>query len=97
MNEKEKLKEIKLLVKKYKQEIEDLKANDSFKDDKKLQTVCILREVTNDIELILNEKVEIKKDCYNCIHASYEMKFGELEFNSCYLESIDKICEWKLK
>lgn len=97
MNEKEKLKKIKLLVKKYKQEIEDLKANDSFMDNLKIQSVCILREVTNDIELILNEKVEIKKGCYNCIHASYEIKFGEIEFSSCYLDSINKICEWKLK
>lgn len=55
MNEKEKLKEIKLLVKKYKQEIEDLKANDRFTDNLKIQSICILREVTNDIELILNE------------------------------------------
>ena len=55
MNEKEKLKKIKLLVKKYKKEIEDLKANDSFMDNLKIQSVCILREVTNDIELILNE------------------------------------------
>lgn len=55
MNEKEKLKKIKLLVKKYKKEIEDLKANDSFIDNLKIQSVCILREVTNDIELILNK------------------------------------------
>lgn len=55
MDEKEKLKKIKLLVKKYKKEIEDLKANDSFMDNLKIQSVCILREVTNDIELILNE------------------------------------------
>ena len=55
MNEKEKLKKIKHLVKKYKQEIEDLKASDSFMDNLKIQSVCILREVTNDIELILNE------------------------------------------
>lgn len=56
MNEKEKLKKIKLLVKKYKQEIEDLKANDSFTDNLKIQSVCILREVTNDIDLILNKE-----------------------------------------
>ena len=56
MNEKEKLKKIKLLVKKYKPEIEDLKANDSFKDDKKLQTVSVLREVCQDLEMIIDIK-----------------------------------------
>lgn len=56
MNEKEKLKKIKLLVKKYKKEIEKLKENDSFKDDKKIQTVSVLREVCQDLEYILNEK-----------------------------------------
>lgn len=54
MNEKEKLKKIKLLVKKYKQEIEDLKANDEIDKDRKIQTICILREITSDLELILN-------------------------------------------
>ena len=54
MNEKEKLKKIKLLVKKYKQEIEDLKANDSFMDNLKIQSVCILREIVNDLEQVLN-------------------------------------------
>ena len=56
MNEKEKLKKIKLLVKKYKQEIEKLKENDSFKDDKKLQTVSVLREVCQDLEMIMDIK-----------------------------------------
>lgn len=55
MNEKEKLKKIKLLVKKYKQEIEDLKANEKIAEDRKIQSICLLREITNDIELILNE------------------------------------------
>ena len=54
MNEKEKLKKIKLLVKKYKQEIEDLKANDRFTDNLKIQSVCILREIVNDLEQVLN-------------------------------------------
>ena len=54
MDEKEKLKKIKLLVKKYKQEIEDLKANDSFTDNLKIQSVCILREIVNDLEQVLN-------------------------------------------
>lgn len=56
MNEKEKLKKIKLLVKKYKQEIEDLKANKKIAEDRKIQSVCLLREITHDIELILNEE-----------------------------------------
>ena len=54
MDEKEKLKKIKLLVKKYKQEIEVLKANDSFMDNLKIQSVCILREIVNDLEQVLN-------------------------------------------
>ena len=54
MNEKEKLEKIKLLVKKYKQEIEDLKASEKIAEDRKIQSICLLREITNDIELIVN-------------------------------------------
>ena len=54
MNEKEKLEKIKLLVKKYKQEIEDLKANDSFKNEKKDITCDVLREIVFDLENLLN-------------------------------------------
>ena len=53
MNEKEKLKKIKLLVKKYKKEIEDLKANDKIEEDRKIQSICIIREICHDLENIL--------------------------------------------
>ena len=56
MSDKAKLKSISFLVERYKKEIEKLKENDSFKDDKKLQTVSVLREVCQDLEYILNKK-----------------------------------------
>ena len=55
-SDKAKIISIKFLIERYKKEIEKLKENDSFKDDKKLQTVCILREVCQDLELILESK-----------------------------------------
>lgn len=55
-NDKVKLKSIKLLIERYKKEIEELKINDSFKDDKKLQTVSILREICQDLEMIMDIK-----------------------------------------
>lgn len=48
--------EAKNLIQKYKKEIEALKENDTFKDDKKIQTVCILREVCQDLELLMDIK-----------------------------------------
>lgn len=48
--------EAKNLIQKYKKEIETLKENDTFKDDKKIQTVCILREVCQDLELLMDIK-----------------------------------------
>ena len=56
MSDKAKLKSINFLIERYKKEIEKLKENDSFKDDKKLQTVSVLREVCQDLELIMDEK-----------------------------------------
>lgn len=50
------VKQFKFLVERYKNEIEQLKENESFKDDKKVQTVSVLREVIQDIELILDMK-----------------------------------------
>jgi hypothetical protein len=49
-------KSLKFLVERYKKEIEKLKENESFKDDKKVQTVSVLREVIQDIELLLDIK-----------------------------------------
>ena len=48
--------EIKKLVDRYKKDIEKLKQNNSFKDETKVQTVCVLREVIQDLEMILDIK-----------------------------------------
>lgn len=57
MEKNEKIvKSLKFLVERYKNEIETLKQNDQFKDDNKVQVVSILREVIQDIELILDIK-----------------------------------------
>ena len=50
------VKSLKFLVERYKNEIEQLKQNDQFKDDNKVQVVSILREIVQDIELILEIK-----------------------------------------
>lgn len=50
------VKSLKFLVERYKNEIETLKQNDQFKDDNKVQVVSILREIVQDIELILEMK-----------------------------------------
>ena len=47
---------LKFLVERYKNEIEQLKQNDQFKDDNKVQVVSILREIVQDLELILGIK-----------------------------------------
>ena len=54
MNESLK-KEIQNLISHYKIEIERIKNNQDYKIDLKVQTVCVLREVANDLEKILNE------------------------------------------
>ena len=50
------VKSLKFLVERYKNEIEQLKQNDQFKDDNKVQVVSILREIVQDLELILDIK-----------------------------------------
>ena len=49
-------KSLKFLVERYKNEIETLKENDQFKNDNKVQTVSVLREIVQDLELILELK-----------------------------------------
>jgi hypothetical protein len=57
MEKNEKIvKSLKSLVERYKNEIETLKENDQFKDDNKVQTVCVMREVIQDLEMILEIK-----------------------------------------
>ena len=50
------VKSLKFLVERYKNEIETLKQNNQFKDDNKVQVVSILREIVQDLELILEIK-----------------------------------------
>ena len=50
------VKSLKFLVERYKNEIEQLKQNDQFKEDNKAQTVCVMREIIQDIELLLDIK-----------------------------------------
>lgn len=50
------VKSLKFLVERYKNEIEQLKENESFKDDTKVQTVSVLREVIQDLEMIMDIK-----------------------------------------
>lgn len=50
------VKSLKFLVERYKNEIEQLKQNDQFKDDNKVQVVSMLREIVQDIELLLDIK-----------------------------------------
>lgn len=57
MKKNEKIvKSLKFLVERYKNEIETLKENDQFKNDNKVQTVSVLREIVQDLELILEMK-----------------------------------------
>lgn len=46
--------ELEKLIKRYKKEVEDLKANDNFKDEKKVITVTVLRDIIFDLEQLLN-------------------------------------------
>lgn len=50
------VKSLKFLVERYKNEIEQLKQNDQFKDDNKVQVISILREVIQDLEMIMDIK-----------------------------------------
>ena len=57
MEKNEKIvKSFKFLVERYKNEIEKLKTIDTYNEDSKIQTVSVLREVVQDIELILDMK-----------------------------------------
>ena len=56
MKKNEKIvKSLKFLVERYKNDLEQLKQNDQFKEDNKVQTVCVMREIIQDIEYILKK------------------------------------------
>lgn len=47
-------KELEKLIQRYKEEIDLLKLNNNFKEESKIATVCVLREVIQDLEVLLN-------------------------------------------
>ena len=49
------------------------------------------REAIAELEALEN------RGCYNCKNASFEIKFGELEFNACFLVSNGNVCKWESK
>jgi len=49
------------------------------------------REAIAELEALEN------RCCNNCKHASFETKFGELEFNACFLVSNGNVCKWESK
>lgn len=50
------VKSLKFLVERYKNDLEKLKISDTYNEDSKIQTVSVLREVIQDLELILEMK-----------------------------------------
>ena len=50
------VKSLKFLVERYKNDLEQLKQNDQFKEDNKVQTVCVMREIIQDLEMIMDIK-----------------------------------------
>ena len=49
------------------------------------------REAIAELESLEN------RSCNNCKNASFETKFGELEFNACFLVSNGNVCKWESK
>jgi len=47
---------LKNLILRYKKEIEDLKENDNFKDEQKVITVTVLRDIVFDLEQIVDKE-----------------------------------------
>ena len=48
----------------------------------------LIKEIYDDFE---------SRTCETCASSSYEMKFGELEFNSCFRVSNGNECKWEAK
>lgn len=48
--------ELKKLIKRYKIEIEQMKANTSFNDNSKIQAVAVFREIIEDLEQLVKAK-----------------------------------------
>ena len=55
-------------------------------------------EVQEQIDEVINELEALEnRSCDNCKNASFEIKFGELEFNACFLVSNGNVCKWESK
>lgn len=50
------VKSLKFLVERYKNDLEKLKNSDTYNEDNKIQTVSVLREVIQDLEMIMDIK-----------------------------------------
>ena len=61
MSDKAKLKSISFLVERYNLEIEKIKNSESYNTDNKIQTVAVLREIVEDLTIILEAKQLSKK------------------------------------
>lgn len=53
--------------------------------------MCKVSEAIAELQALEN------RSCNNCKNASFEVKFGELEFNACFLVSNGNICKWESK
>ena len=66
-----------------------------------LNNINVWGDVTEVEEQINEAIVEIEalenRSCDNCKNASFETKFGELEFNACFLVSNGNVCKWESK
>lgn len=66
-----------------------------------LNNINVWGDVTEVEEQINEAIVEIEaienRSCDNCKNASFEIKFGELEFNACFLVSNGNVCKWESK
>lgn len=51
----------------------------------------LINEAISELEALEN------RSCNNCRNSSFEVKFGELEFNACFLVSNGNVCKWESK
>lgn len=56
-----------------------------------------IHDFSNVNEAIKELEALENRSCDNCKNASFEIKFGELEFNACFLVSNGNVCKWKSK
>ena len=56
-----------------------------------------IHDFSNVNEAIKELETLENRSCDNCKNASFEIKFGELEFNACFLVSNGNVCKWESK